>query len=85
MYQCVSRLGFTQERIATLRQWLEPVAEGERTRGVKVDAALYETRGGSVDQLRLNLDVILVNLKINKSRFVAQKRSVRVRIDQSLC
>ncbi|WP_334118469.1 lysozyme inhibitor LprI family protein [Limnobacter sp.] len=29
MCQCVSRLGLTQERIATLRQWLEPVVEGD--------------------------------------------------------
>ena len=37
MCQCVSRLGLTQERIAILRQWLEPVVEGDVCTGSKLD------------------------------------------------
>ena len=35
MCQCVSRLDLIQERIATLRQWLEPAVEGDVCVGSK--------------------------------------------------
>lgn len=37
MCRCVSRLALTQERIATLLQWLEPVVEGDVCTGSKRD------------------------------------------------
>ncbi|WP_341238303.1 lysozyme inhibitor LprI family protein [uncultured Limnobacter sp.] len=35
MCQCVTRLGLTQERIASLKQWIEPVEEGDVCVGSK--------------------------------------------------
>ena len=35
MCQCITRLGLTQERITTLKQWLEPVVEGDVCTGSK--------------------------------------------------
>lgn len=35
MCQCVTRLGLVQERIVTLKQWLEPVVEGDVCTGSK--------------------------------------------------
>lgn len=35
MCQCVARLGLVQERIVTLKQWLEPVMEGDVCTGSK--------------------------------------------------